>query len=162
MSWHTEVVLWKLQGVQRNMTPVPLCYEDDTQTKKYSIKVKKSNKRCYCMIYGCQMAEGNWTLNPKVRQKVSLTWASKNGRTQLCRREERTHRAMAERRSVFPIFLPASFPFFSFPKVEKYQKGFENENYGLEMCLLKYYKRNNLFFHLFHHSYNKPWIIKYV
>lgn len=67
-----------------------------------------------------------------------------------------------EAECVYSIFLPASFPFFSFPKVGKYQKGFENENYGLEMCLLKYYKRNNLFFHLFHHSYSKPWIIKYV
>lgn len=124
MSCHTEVVFWKLQRVQRNMTQVPLCCEDDTQTKKYSVKVKKLNKRCYCMIYGFQMAEGVCTLNSKVRQKVALSWASKNGRTQMRRREERMHRAMAKRQSVFfPFFFLLHFPPFPFPKLKSTRRG---------------------------------------
>lgn len=72
------------------------------------------------------MAMAVYTLKSKVRQKPFL-WALRYDRTYLVREErEGNGRAMAE--VSFPFLLLLHFSFF-FPKVENYQKGFENENY---------------------------------
>lgn len=99
---------------------VPLCCGDDTQNKKYNVKVNKSHKRCYQMTYDCQMAQEIGTQIKSQTEAISLSWALKYGRTQLVEKKEEE---LAERQKChFPFFLPLLFPPFSVPKLEITEK----------------------------------------
>lgn len=65
----------------------------------------------------------------KGQRKQCQSWALERGGTSLAQERRGLGRAMAERQMcVFPLLLPLHFPPCFFPKVENYQKGFENEN----------------------------------